>query len=243
MPAREPRNEKPGLRPIGGLMPSISSLGANLASMKDRSTAKRTNTEITPECTEERSSIGTKVSIIGYGKPPSSLAEAQALLANAMPGQVDAAIPAWLPLSVSSRIAVRHYDGPNDPFLNYSVVGYDLADGFDEDDGREGLRLLEMLNARAEIGGCLNELGRLKVNTSSRNMSQDDLKAQIAIYAEELTEYPIDVVRDACRWWGKWEKWFPAWAELREICDERVMKRRAILTGLRRYFANKEQME
>ena len=93
-----------------------------------------------------------------------------------------------------------------------------------------------MLNARAEPDDCEHELARLKVLTVARATGQDDLVAQIAIYAEELTEYPIDVVRESCRWWAAREKWFPSWTELRDACEERVMKRRAILTGLRRYF-------
>ena len=169
-------------------------------------------------------------------KPLASPDEAQAFLAKAKPGQVDAAIQAWLPRSVLSRLAERLYDG-QDRTRDYTVVGYDLADGFDEDDGRESLRLLEMLNARAEPEACEHELARLKVLTATRNLSQADLTAQIAIFGEELTEYPIDVVREVCRWWAAREKWFPSWAELRDACEERVMKRRAILTGLRRYFA------
>ncbi|KKM12092.1 hypothetical protein LCGC14_1720340, partial [marine sediment metagenome] len=63
---------------------------------------------------------------------------------------------------------------------------------------------------------------------------QEDLAALIAIYAEELAEYPLDVVRDACRTWARREKWFPAWADLRALCEERVMKRRDLLMALRR---------
>ena len=177
------------------------------------------------------------------GEPLATPAEAQALLETAKPGQVDAAIQAWLPLSVRSRIVEKHYDGPNDPLLNYSVVGYELEHGFSDRDGQESLLLMEMLNTRASPEDCQKWLARLKMMTAARSTGQDDLVAQIAIYADELSEYPADVVRDVCRWWAAREKWFPTWAELRQACDERVMKRRAILMGLRRYFSNKEQTE
>ena len=235
-PSRNPKTKKaPGLRPIGSLMPSISSLEANLASTKEEPTPNAGNSEITGRpkpASAPASGTGTQLSVSGYGKPPSSLDEAQALLATAKPGQVDAAIQAWLPHSVSSRVVARWRGGEH----GYEAQDYELRDGVDEADGRESLRLLEMLNARAELEDCQKELARLKVLTAARNLGQADLVAQIAIYAEELTEYPIDVVREACRWWAAREKWFPSWAELRAACDERVMKRRAILAGLRRYF-------
>lgn len=233
--SEKPKPQKRGLRPIGSQLPDISTLEASLVSTKGGSAPKLSVSGTTPKLTTDSSPTGTQVSVCGFGKPPASLDEAQTLLANAKPGQVDAAIQAWLPRSVSSRIAERLYDG-QDRTRDYTVVGYDLDDGFNENDGRESLRLLEMLNARAEPETCEHELARLKVLTATRNLSQADLTAQIAIYAEELTEYPIDVVRESCRWWAAREKWFPSWAELRDACEERVMKRRAILTGLRRYF-------
>lgn len=244
-PSRKPETKKGRrLRPIGSLTSKTAVLPARKDSTPPESTNLRQNTEIIGLASpanvgSNATGLQRGVTVFGIALPTSE-SEVQALLAKAKPGQVDEAIPAWLPRSVSCRIRERRYqprvDGPSDPQRNFELLGYELDDGFDEDDGRESLRLLEMLNARAVLKDCQNELARLKMLTAARTTGQDDLVAQIAIYAEELTEYSIDVVRDACRAWAKHERWFPAWADLRTACEERVMKRRAILSGLRRYF-------
>ena len=143
---------------------------------------------------------------------------------------------AWLPLSVISKAVPRGEVGEH----GWECTGWDIfkpSSGFNEDAGRESLRLLEWINQRAEPEFCQRELGRLKVLTRERNLSQPDLVAQIALYAEGLTEYPPDVARDTCRSWAQTQKWFPSWTELRAGCEERAMKRREYLTALRRYFA------
>lgn len=76
------------------------------------------------------------------------------------------------------------------------------------------------------------ELARLRVTTKARAEGADDLRMTMAAYAEYLTEYPADVVVDALRWWARVEKWWPAWAELKELLDRRVLKRKALRKAL-----------
>ncbi len=102
------------------------------------------------------------------------------------------------------------------------------------EEARHASALLEALGEGCGQSAAAKELGRLKVLTRERNLSHDDLVAQIAIYVEELAGYPIDVVRAACRGWAAIEKWFPAWAELRVLCDERVANRRNLLGAVNR---------
>ncbi len=56
---------------------------------------------------------------------------------------------------------------------------------------------------------------------------------QLAIYADELANYPQDVVIDALRCWAESEQWWPAWAPLKALLDDRVKKRRALRQALR----------
>lgn len=79
------------------------------------------------------------------------------------------------------------------------------------------------------------ELARLRLVTKARNETSDDLKAMFAVYAEYLSDYPPDVVAHACRWWARNEKFWPAWAELKEHLDRAMRKRKAIgkAVGLR----------
>jgi hypothetical protein len=46
-------------------------------------------------------------------------------------------------------------------------------------------------------------------------------------------------VRDTRRHWAKFNTFFPSWAELYELCEERVLKRRSLLAALYRYFSKK----
>ena len=75
---------------------------------------------------------------------------------------------------------------------------------------------------------------RLKLRTKNRAQSEKELAFQIAIYADDLAEYPQDVVVGALRYWAKNEKWWPAWAELKALLDARVNRRLALIEALRR---------
>ncbi len=118
----------------------------------------------------------------------------------------------------------------------WQTTGYEFKPGWDEAEGQEGLRLLEMLNARAAPEACQQELARLALLTKAKNECQEDLTIRLGVLGEELSEFPIDCVRDSCRSWAKSEKWFPSLSELREACQDRAMKRRGLLLALKRYF-------
>lgn len=159
------------------------------------------------------------------------------------PAEIDAALPAWLPPSVISSIEPdfrwRKRDEHDTGHSESYIAGYDCSGDFGEREASEALKVLELLNARADIEDCLKELARLKVLTKERALSGDDIAFQIATMGDELSAYPLDVVRDACRSWADHNKFFPAWAELREPCEERVLERRCPLDALRRYFQRK----
>lgn len=79
------------------------------------------------------------------------------------------------------------------------------------------------------------ELARLRVKTASRDPGQDDLALTFAVYAEELADYPEDIVVTVCRGWIKrGGKFWPALAELTEPADRLVTERRALADALAR---------
>ncbi len=84
-------------------------------------------------------------------------------------------------------------------------------------------------------------LGCLKVLTVAKHMMAEDLALQIDTMASEMTEYPLDVARDACRAWARANKFFPSWAELRELCEDGVRFRRALARELRRILDGLDQ--
>jgi hypothetical protein len=159
------------------------------------------------------------------------------------PGEIDEALQAWLPQPVASSVkAELRWRKRDEQDLERSepfIASYDCAGGFGDEDASEALRILEMLNARADRGDCVQAVVRLKALTVSRLTSEEDMAVQIAAMTEELSAYPLDVVRGACQAWTQQDKFFPAWAELRELCESLVLKRRSLLNALRRYFGRK----
>ena len=156
------------------------------------------------------------------------------------PDQIDQALEVWLPPPVASSVRTEWRWRPRDEhdreYRESYVASYNLDDGFDEEDASEAVRLLEQLNAQANRKDCAKALARLKVLTKERSQSDEDMTFQIALIADELSAYPLDVVRDACRFWADTTIFFPSWAELRHLCEERVLKRRCLLNALRRYY-------
>lgn len=76
------------------------------------------------------------------------------------------------------------------------------------------------------------ELVRLSLACIPRREDPDNGSMRAAVFLECLLPYPADVAIWACREWvnGPPEiaKWFPSWAELRELCEGRVKRRRAL---------------
>lgn len=74
------------------------------------------------------------------------------------------------------------------------------------------------------------ELTRLGLLTVARREGETNGEMRALAYAQELSAYPADVVIWACREWPRTAdgKWFPAWKELRDLCERRVRRRRAL---------------
>lgn len=78
------------------------------------------------------------------------------------------------------------------------------------------------------------ELGRLRAMTKARAEDQTSTEFLLACYAEDMRQYPADIVREGCRKWARTEKFFPAWSELKEILDRLSRNRFALYHALRR---------
>lgn len=171
-----------------------------------------------------------------------SPAEVRELLQAAKPGEVDRRLPTWLPLSV--RSLVRAETEASKPEARQNPIALakcrDLGETATKEEIHAAQRLLEALDEPSGQTAAAHELARLKVLTREKTLTQDDLVAQIAIYSEELGDYPIDVVRGACRDWAEHEKWFPSWSELRAPCELAVRWRRDVLRVLQEVGAAEE---
>lgn len=111
-------------------------------------------------------------------------------------------------------------------------VGYRIKHDVPKADLETAWRQVRVINQPADGRVVLAELVRLRALTKMRAESEADSKVMIAALAEELAPYPIDIIQDACRRWSRMEKWFPAWAELKDMLDFRVARRKRLEEAL-----------
>jgi len=118
---------------------------------------------------------------------------------------------------------------PGFDFLDFEVHGRippDLA--------RAALDALEPLVAPAPVAEVVAELMRLRLVTKARAEDPAITDAAISVMAEELSAWPLDVVRTACRSWARNSTWWPSLAELNGECDWRGRRRKRMAEILRR---------
>ncbi|WP_420564156.1 hypothetical protein [Thalassobaculum sp.] len=89
---------------------------------------------------------------------------------------------------------------------------------------------LEAANEAIEINALERALAKMVGAYPQR--PQGDQRPYILALAENIAEYPEDVVRDACRQIVRTSKWLPTVAELVEICEELADRRRKALRHL-----------
>jgi hypothetical protein len=73
-----------------------------------------------------------------------------------------------------------------------------------------------------------HELVRLRLSTAPRQETVADLTMQYEIYHELCAEYPGYTMRDALRYLGRTEKWFPTLSEVEEELKYRADKMRLL---------------
>ena len=224
----ERTREDQGFRSIGSLLPRIANLPPGWDSTPPKS-------QPSSETTGSRCLVPKAGSSVG---PAPSETAAARLLAGGGPTPEDRRAAereteAWLRLPAQSWLGFKE------------VVQYEAATGqflgvrweFNPAAGTEAQRtaamaLLKSCPPRAPVQEIMGELTRLRVLTIARAEDQGDLTLKLAAYAEELSEFPIEVVRSACRGLAKREKWFPSWSELKADCDWRYAKARALRDAL-----------
>lgn len=116
----------------------------------------------------------------------------------------------------------------------FEFTGYELHRPIPAETARAALEALEPLVEPAPVGDVVAELVRLKLVTKARAEDPAVTDAAISIMAEELSVWPIDVVRTACRAWGRNSTWWPSLAELNGECDWRGRRRMRMAAILRR---------
>lgn len=222
MPERKPNDDsaEPESQTIGSLARKIES-----------SVSEKDSTPITPR----RSSGSTGLAVVRsepIGALRSELDAAKSLIVSL----VSRGDPAVTEMSLRASLArVSKYceiaPETDNPFTTFKMVGIRLESGHTA--ARE---LLTAAMRPAPQKMLAQELSRLRVLTVARNMGQEDLKALVSIYLEELAAYPADATIATLRAWPRENKFWPTLAELiakiRECCEWRVMLARALGTEL-----------
>jgi len=80
-------------------------------------------------------------------------------------------------------------------------------------------------------------IARLQIIAPEKEKSNVDMRARTAIWVEELSAYPADVVQKALK--ARY-RWFPSLAEVLEKCANEVAYRNLIKQGIRCYRIDNE---
>lgn len=123
-----------------------------------------------------------------------------------------------VPMTTSRFSADGQFDGEQ-------LEKFQIRPGWALDDVRSDREVLRRSLARSDKAAVVVEVAKLAVRTKMRVQDPGEARLLAETIAEDLSEYPFDVVRFACAYWiegGAANKFFPSWPELKEICDKRV---------------------
>lgn len=139
-----------------------------------------------------------------------------------------------LPPSVASSLVpknrsfIDHEYGYDFEFETYEVRGMACT----RDELSFSQSLVEVGLKPSDRRVVVSELARLRVVTKAKAENDTNLEMLAQVYTEEMECYPPDIVRGACRAWGRREKWWPSWAELKHELDRAMKRRKALAYAL-----------
>ena len=222
MENHDERRSGEGFRKIGALLPQVSTMpenGASISAPKSSSSGTTTSPRGRPLPTSVPP--GERGVAMRSSSPPSDL-------------QVDLNLLASWPQRFVQWLENHEHRVPGDagPLL----VAYKLppVDTVHHEKLRAIVADLDAAMAPAPEDMVIMMLARVRKSTTARNEDRDDLDFSNEIYLEELSEFPEDVVEAACRYWCHHEKWWPSVMELRDQCRRRVRWRSVTRDALAR---------
>jgi hypothetical protein len=121
--------------------------------------------------------------------------------------------------------------GPDEQF-DSEVVGYEVKLGAPKEDLEEARRAVAGTCQPGASQTIAAELQRMRALTKSKAEPSVDASLAAAALFHEVSAYPTDVVVDACRKWSARETFFPSWAELKDMLERGMRKRRALLRAI-----------
>lgn len=77
-------------------------------------------------------------------------------------------------------------------------------------------------------------IARLAVKCGRRKEDDRSADFSLAVFIEDLREYPADLVVAALRYWPTCSKWWPDWADLHGVLEELMVERRGVVEAARK---------
>jgi hypothetical protein len=143
-----------------------------------------------------------------------------------------ALLPPQLASSVvpMSREIINTNDGQFDGEV---FIGYDLPAELDAAQARTLLERFESALPPVTIERLAAELTRVRLLTKGRNLDETDAELTVQAFAEELAEYPGQLVIEVLRYWPRSRQWFPTWQEFQELLRLKGGRMLAMIEALR----------
>ena len=100
------------------------------------------------------------------------------------------------------------------------------------------LQAIKDFNAPLPAEEIIKLMYRLELITNSGKEKNDiDKKMRAAVWVEELSQYPADIVTKALK--AKY-RWFPSLAEIMDKCEDIMAYRKLLQQGIRFYYSDED---
>lgn len=224
MKEKTPSEGRASLTSIGDLTSELTSKVYPRGTPEVRSSGSPTASGTTGEQSKSAARIGAPPSETG-SSPHTRIATSTSAesLSRLSTGQADRALREWLrPYAV-----LRPVYSPNLKILE--PIQY-RAEGGRLEEARAFLEQFLLPADPRTISLALTEMTLLLSKAKGEDPQTEEMRA--ALYMSRLSAYPADVVTAVCRAWADSNKFWPAWAELNERLEARMVERRKMLAAL-----------
>ena len=130
--------------------------------------------------------------------------------------------------------------GADGQFSGTKLGPFGIKPGWDRAEMLGDLQTVTELCRGGRKAETAHEVAKLMVRTKSRAHGDGEARLMAETMVQDLSVYPIDVVRFACEYWvegGADAKFTPSWPELKEICDKRMDGRLRLKKALEHVLA------
>lgn len=212
----ENENRESRLTPIGSLTSKIVPMPSKGASAQARSQRSETSSSITGFPRPGLRPIGPQP---GGSVSINSLSSLQGALVALDADQVRRTVEASLAPSWSLRPLTDS---------EWGLAGFTAARSLTQEERMKIGQLAESLLTPTPAQQVRREAAKCLTVTASREREGMDIKIMLEVFADELSEFPPDVVGMAFREWARREKWWPTLSEIRNTCLREVKWRKSL---------------